>query len=51
MELLDVPDQTLEVSLGSLETFRRPVALRNRLATPEVAEVRESVEPDRGVLI
>lgn len=51
LELLDVADQTLEVSLSSLGTARRPVALRNRLVTPDVADVRESMEPGRGASI
>lgn len=51
LELLDVLDQTLDVSLGSLGTSRRPVALRNRLATPEVVDVLESIEPGRRASI
>jgi hypothetical protein len=50
LELLDVPDQTLEVSLGSLGTARR-VALRNRLTTPDEDDIRESVDPGRDVFI
>ena len=51
LELLDVADQILEVSLGSLETARRPVALRNRLTTPDEDDIRESIEPGREALI
>ena len=51
LELFDVADQILEVSLGSLETARRPVALRNRLTTPDEEDIRESVEPGREALI
>jgi hypothetical protein len=51
LELLDVADQILEVSLGSLGTARRPVALRNRLTTPDEDDIRESVEPGREGLI
>lgn len=50
LELLDVADQTLEVSLRSLEIALRPVALRNRLTT-DVDDIRESFEPGRGALI
>jgi hypothetical protein len=48
LELLDVADQILEVSLYSLGTTRRPVALRNRLTTPDDDDIRESVELGRG---
>lgn len=51
LELLDVADQTLEVSLDSLGTARRPVALRNRLTTPDEDDIRESVETGRRGLI
>ena len=51
LELLDVTDQILEVSLGSLGTARRPVALRNRLTTPDEDDIRESIEPGRCALI
>ena len=51
LELLDVADQILEVSLDSLETTRRPVALRNKLTTPDEDDIRESVEPGRVELI
>ena len=51
LELFDVADQMLEVSLGSLETSRRPVALRNRLTTPDEDDIRESVEAGREALI
>lgn len=51
LELLDVADQILDVSLGSLRTARRPVALRNRLTTPDEDDIRESVEPGREALI
>ena len=51
LELLDVADQILEVSLGSLGTARRPVALRNRLTTPDEDDIRESVEPGLEALI
>ena len=51
LELLDVADQTLDVSLESLGTARRPVALRNRLTTPDEVDIRESVELGREALI
>lgn len=51
LELLEVVDQILEVSLGSLGTARRPVALRNKLTTPDEDDIRESVETGREVLI
>ena len=51
LELLDVADRILEVSLGSLGTARRLVALRNRLTTPDEDDIRESVEPGREGLI
>ena len=51
LELLDVSDQILEVSLGSLGIARRPVALRNRLTTPDEDDIRESVELGREALI
>lgn len=51
LELLDVPDRTLEASLGFLGTACRPVALWNRLATPDEADIRESGEQGRDALI
>jgi len=48
LELLDVTDRTLEASLGSREAVRRLVALRNRLATPDEADNRESLESGRN---
>jgi hypothetical protein len=48
LELLDVPDRTLEASLVSLGTARL-VALRNKLATDE-ADIRESDESGRDAL-
>ena len=43
-EVLDVVDQTLAVSLVSLEVDRRPDALLNRLVTPSAAEVFELMD-------
>lgn len=51
LEFLDVPDRTLEASLGSLGTARRPVALRNRLATPDDVDIWEFDEIGRDALI
>ena len=51
LELLDVADQILEESLESLGTARRPVALRNKLTTPDEDDIRESVELGREALI
>ena len=48
LELSDVADKILDVSLG---TARRPVALRNRLTTPDEDDIRESVELGREALI
>lgn len=48
LELLDVTDRMLETSLGSREVVCRLVALRNRLATPDEADTRESLEVGRN---
>jgi len=47
-EVFDVADQTLAVSLVSLEVDRRPVALLKRLVTPDAAEVFECMDVGRG---
>jgi hypothetical protein len=48
LELLEIADQILE---GSLGTACRPVALRNRLTTPDEDDIRESIEPGRCALL
>ena len=47
-EVFDVDDQTLAVSLMSLEVDRRPVALLKRLVTPDAAEVFELMDVGRA---
>jgi hypothetical protein len=51
LDVADLADQILEVSLDSLGTTRRPVALRSKLTTPDEDDIRESVELGRGGLI
>lgn len=48
LEVLDVADQTLEVSLLSFEDDRRPVARRNKLATSEPTEALEVMDNGRS---
>ncbi len=52
LELLDVEEKTLDVSLTSFDPdrVRPPPGLRNRPAMPEATELRDCTEGERGTV-